>query len=79
MALQEKQIAAFYHKIALGDAFIFELDASFLATVHVPYKRFGTLSKYPPIVRDVSFMIPVSTTAAQLQNEIAMWIALSRM
>jgi len=54
-----------------SDAFIFELDASFLATVHVPYKRFGTISKYPPITRDVSFMIPVATTVAQLQNEIA--------
>lgn len=62
---------AFFSKIALGDAFIFELDATFLATVHVPYKRFGAISKYPAITRDVSFMIPVVTTVQQLQAEIA--------
>lgn len=62
---------AFYHKISLGDAFIFELDASFLSTLHVPYKRFSQISKYPAITRDVSFLIPLSFTAAQLQTDIA--------
>lgn len=62
---------AFYHKIALGDAFIFELDASFLATVHVPYKRFTQISKYPAIIRDVSFMIPLSYSAKVLKDELA--------
>lgn len=62
---------AFYHKIALGDAFIFELDATFLATIHVPYKRFTSISKYPEISRDVSFLISVTTTVQQLQTEIS--------
>lgn len=62
---------AFFSKIALGDAFIFEFDASFLATVHVPYKRFAHISKYPAISRDVSFMISVATTAQQLQAELS--------
>lgn len=61
---------AFFSKIALGDAFIFEFDATFLATVHVPYKRFTQISKYPEIVRDVSFMIPVATTVQQLQTDL---------
>lgn len=62
---------SFYHKIALGDAFIFELDATFLSTVHVPYKLFAQISKYPAITRDVSFMIPVATTVQQLQAQLS--------
>lgn len=62
---------AFYHKIALGDAFLFEFDASFLSTVHVPYKRFTAISKFPAITRDVSFMIPLAYTVQQLQTGIA--------
>lgn len=61
----------FFSKIALGDAFIFELDASFLATVHVPYKRFVPISKYPAITRDVSFLIALTATIKNLEKEIA--------
>lgn len=61
----------FYHKIALGDAFIFEMDADWLATVHIPYKRFTAISKYPGISRDVSFLISVATTVQQLQAELS--------
>ncbi|GMU19072.1 MAG: phenylalanine--tRNA ligase beta subunit [Candidatus Babeliales bacterium] len=62
---------AFFSKIALGDAFIFELDASFLATVYVPYKRFAPISKYPAITRDVSFLIALTATIKNLEKEIA--------
>lgn len=62
---------AFYHKIVPGDAFIFELDAQELAMIHIPYKRFAPISKYPAITRDVSFLISVATTVGQLQAEIS--------
>ena len=38
---------AFLNKIAMGDAFIFEIDATFLTTVHIAQKRFSPISKYP--------------------------------
>lgn len=62
---------AFFNKIAFGDAFIFELDASFLASVYVPYKRFVPISKYPAITRDVSFLIALTATIKNLEKEIA--------
>lgn len=62
---------AFFSKIALGDAFIFELDATFLAMVHVPYKRFAAISKYPVITRDVSFLIELSATIKDLEEGVS--------
>lgn len=62
---------AFFHKIALGDAFIFELDAHWLTTVQIPQKSFTAISKYPAISRDVSFLIRLSATIKNLEEEIS--------
>ena len=58
----------FFAKIALGNAFIFELDGTFLLNTSLPIKRYTAPSKFPTIVRDVSFMIPVSVTVQSLYD-----------
>ncbi len=63
--------ASLYQKIALGTAFIFEIDGNFLTTVRSPQVRYTAPSKYPSITRDISFLIPVGITAASLQKEVA--------
>lgn len=60
----------FFNKIATGDAFIFELDADFLLNHTIATKRFIPAHKYPTIVRDVSMLIPLSTTVQSLQDAL---------
>lgn len=58
--------STFFDKIASGDAFIFEFDATFLANHQLPIKRFAAASKYPGITRDVSMLIPLTATVKDL-------------
>lgn len=60
----------FFAKIVNGDAFIFELDANFLLSVHVPVKRYLPASKYPSITRDVSMMVPTMLTVHELRTAL---------
>ena len=58
---------AFFNKITSGDAFIFELDGDFLLNHAIALKRYTAAHKYPMIVRDVSMLIPLSTTVQSLR------------
>lgn len=62
---------AFFSRIAMGDAFIFELDGDFLLSHQLPVKRYAAASKYPGILRDVSMLVPVAITVKQLRTELA--------
>ena len=59
---------AFFSKIAMGDAFIFELDGNFLLTHHAHIPRYMPAHKYPGITRDVSMLIPLALTVAELRD-----------
>lgn len=57
----------FLHAVTEGDAFIFELDATFLKHFKPTTHRYQALSKYPDVVRDVSLFVPVEQTAESLK------------
>ncbi len=57
---------AFLKKFAEGSAFVFELNATILATYKKPFTRFEPLSKYPSIVRDISMMVPLQYLSKSL-------------
>ena len=61
---------AFLHQITDGNAFVFELDASILASYEGYEKKFSPLPKYPDVSRDLSILAPTSLTTDQLQSEI---------
>lgn len=63
---------AFFSKIAQGTAFIFEFNADFLRTFTAPLQQYKPASKYPNIVRDVSVLMPLSSTVKQLRNTLHM-------
>ena len=58
------------HKLSLGDAFIFELDAAVLLAYRHAQVTFAPLSKYQPVERDISLLVPLSLTVAQLSAAI---------
>ena len=58
---------AFLHTVTEGDAFIFELDATFLKHFKPTTHRYQALSKYPDVVRDVSLFVPIEETAESLK------------
>ncbi len=60
----------FFTKIANGQAFIFELDATILLNLIVPLKRYTAASKYPHITRDVSLLIPLGVTVRALSDAL---------
>ena len=59
---------AFFSKIAMGDAFIFELDGNFLLTHHAHISVIRLRHKYPGITRDVSMLIPLAATVKELRQ-----------
>jgi phenylalanyl-tRNA synthetase beta chain len=63
--------ATFMKQIAEGHAFIFELDADFLESYQAPIHVFKPLARYPSIERDISMMVPLSITVAELTALIA--------
>lgn len=62
---------SFLNKFSEGNAFVFDLDADFLLAYRAPIKRFESLSKYQPNVRDISLLLPASETVAAITQAIA--------
>jgi phenylalanyl-tRNA synthetase beta chain len=61
---------AFFAKITIGDAFVFELDGNFLLSHKVPLKRYIAASKYPSVSRDVSMLVPLVLTVSELRRTL---------
>jgi phenylalanyl-tRNA synthetase beta chain len=61
----------FLKDITDGHAFAFELDGDFLLSFQHADVRFVPLPKYPDVHRDISMMVPLKVTVAQLQESIA--------
>lgn len=61
----------FYEPVALGQAFIFELDTEFLLNYKQEEKKVTPLAKYPCVERDISMLVPLSITVDELQKLIA--------
>ena len=60
----------FFEKIAPGAAFMFELDADFLINYVPDVVRMVPASKFPDVVKDLSILVPLSMTVAELQKMI---------
>lgn len=60
----------FFEKIAPGSAFIFELDADFILNYTAETMIMRPLSKFPDIVRDISLLVPLTTTVGYLKEVI---------
>lgn len=60
----------FLHKIADGDAFIFELDANVLTHGEQEKVHFRPLKKYPATDLDMSMLVPVECTVAGIERII---------
>lgn len=54
-----------------GELFIAELDAHFLTLYRKPIHIYQEPSKYPSVERDISMLVPVEVTVAQIQEAIA--------
>lgn len=61
----------FYEAVALGDAFIFELDADFLLQYKPEQSKIVPLAKYPLVERDISMLVPLFTTVDAIKQIIA--------
>lgn len=53
-----------------GGAFTFELNGDYLLDHKQPLRQCKQLSKYPPVKRDISMLVPISSTAAELEQSI---------
>ena len=62
---------AFTHTLFEGHAFIFTLDGTFLANYRQPEITYAPASKYPSIDRDMSMMVPLQVSVAQITDVIA--------
>jgi phenylalanyl-tRNA synthetase beta chain len=56
----------FLHKVALGDAFIFELDGDYLLRYVPPVTKLVPINKYPEVIRDTSCWIPDGVLVDQI-------------
>jgi phenylalanyl-tRNA synthetase beta chain len=61
----------FLKDITDGHAFAFELDGDFLLSYQHKAIHFVAMPKYPDVHRDISMMVPLKVTVAQLQESIA--------
>lgn len=57
---------SFFKKVALGSAFVFELDAGILETFEKPVHRYVPASKFPPMDRDVTVLAPLFLTVQKI-------------
>ena len=62
---------ALMHKLGQGDAFVFELDGDFLKSYVPAQAILKPLPKYQATTLDVSVMVPLVVTVAQLEKTIA--------
>jgi len=60
----------FLKPVLEGYAFVFEFDADFLAALKAEKKSFKAWSKYQDVMYDISLMVPLKVTAAELVNTI---------
>jgi phenylalanyl-tRNA synthetase beta chain len=60
------------HSLSVLDstAFMFELDGDFIVNYKKPLVRFSSLPKYPSVLRDVSMMVPLSSTVDSIVDSI---------
>lgn len=58
------------NRIVYGDAFIFELDASFLINIKPPIKEFKPLSKFPEVTLDISLLVDYQLPAVDFLKVI---------
>lgn len=65
-----KAHAAMFSKVSEGEAFLFELDGDALLNYKLPLKIYEPAIKYPGVHRDVSLLVPVATTVAQIVQTI---------
>ncbi|MEX0939912.1 MAG: phenylalanine--tRNA ligase subunit beta [Candidatus Babeliales bacterium] len=61
---------SFLAPLAEGDAFVFELDGQALLSLMPEAKQFEPIVKYPASFFDVSILIPLSVTIAQITENI---------
>ena len=62
--------ASFMNKLSEGSAFVFELDGDYLEKYQTPTKKFVPLSKYPLVERDISIMVPLAISVAEMSELI---------
>lgn len=60
----------FLKPVLEGSAFVFELDADFLASFTTDKKVFKAWSKYQEVTYDISLMVPLKVTADELKGAI---------
>lgn len=61
---------AFYEPVALGQAFLFELDMQFLLDYKAEEKKITPPAKYPAVERDISMLVPLSMTVDHIKKII---------
>lgn len=61
---------AFYESVALGQAFIFELDMQFLLDYKPEEHKVIPPAKYPAVERDISMLVPLSITVDDIKKII---------
>lgn len=60
----------FIHPVLQGEAFIFELDGSYLEEYEKPQVMFESWSKYQDVTYDISLLVPLQVTAGELKQAI---------
>lgn len=60
----------FLHQVIEGDAFIFELNGDALLSYVRPQHRYKEPSKYPPVERDISMLVPLRLTVRHVIQAI---------
>ncbi len=60
----------FWQRLCHGKAFIFELDAKAIIELMQPLKQFQSICPYPDVIRDISMLVALSTTAQSIISRI---------
>lgn len=60
----------FLKSVVDGQAFVFELDADFLADIIPVHNRFKAWSKYQNVFYDISMLVPLKVSSDQLKESI---------
>lgn len=63
-----KANTSFFKKCFEGDAFIIECDGDVLLSYQSPIHRFEQIAKYPAIERDISMLVPLAVTVAEIEK-----------
>lgn len=60
----------FLHKVADGEAFVFEINGDFLLNIQPEQRVFKPLKKYQEVELDISLKVPLQVTIEQLERSI---------